>query len=281
MSRAARENLELRPLGIQTGTLSNHDGSAQFSFGNVTALSAISGPSEVRIRDELTDRSTLEINYTPLQGVPGITALTFSNALIQVFSHVLLLHLYPRSLIQINLQTYTSPPTYIAQPLLHKNQKLRQLKVSLPHPDAIISVSLQAAHINAITCSCLDASVHVKSLVASASAVIVRRGVRKNFMKGWKAGETVPSESAEGKEGDEFEVLLDPSPYEESLSKSQHVFAFAFTRVVETDTYESSLVYNESRGAHSGRDYLDVMKLCREASKEILKSIRASASQQL
>jgi len=200
-TRVIRDNLELRPIKIQQGILTNHDGSALFSFGNVVALSTISGPSEVRIRDELTDRSTLDINYTPLQGVPGITALAFSKSLVELFSHVLLLHLYPRSLIQINLQTYSSPSTYVSQPLLRKDQKLRQPLVSMPHPDASLPVSLQAAHINAITCSCLDAAIHMKSLVASASAVIIRRGVRKNFMKGWKAGETVPSDEVEDDEG--------------------------------------------------------------------------------
>jgi hypothetical protein len=78
-----------------------------------------------------------------------------------------------------------------------------------------------------------------------------------------------------------FEVLLDPSPYEESLSKSQHTFAFAFTREVSTNKLESSLVYNDSRGAHTGKDYLDVLKLCREASIRILDTIRTSAAQQL
>lgn len=78
-----------------------------------------------------------------------------------------------------------------------------------------------------------------------------------------------------------FEVLLDPSPYEESLAKSQHIFAFAFVRDANTNTLESSLVYNESRGSHSGKDYLDVMGLCREASKMVLETIRANTSNQL
>lgn len=192
-----RENLELRPIDIQQGILDNHDGSAIFSFGNVRALATISGPSEVRIRDELTDRSTLDIYYTPLQGVPGITALAFSTALVDTFSHVLLLHLYPRSLVQINLQTYASPPTYISQPLLRQEQKLRQPRVSPPHPDAPISASLQAAHINAISVACLDAAIHMQSVVIASSAVIARTGIRKNFMKGWKAGETLVYEGEE------------------------------------------------------------------------------------
>jgi exosome complex component RRP46 len=189
-----RKNLELRSISIQKHVLDNHDGSAIFSFGNVRALATISGPSEVRIRDELTDRSTLEIHYTPLQGIPGITALAFSTALVDTFSHVLLLHLHPRSLVQINLQTYASPPTYISQPLLRREQKLRQPRVSPTHPDAPIPVSLQAAHINAISIACLDAAIHMQSIVIASSAVVARKGIRKNFMKGWKAGETLVDE---------------------------------------------------------------------------------------
>lgn len=193
-ARKPRENLELRPIRIQQRVLDHHDGSSIFSFGNVKALATVSGPFEVRIRDELTDRSTLDINYTPLQGIPGISALTFSTSLVETFSHVLLLHLHPRSLVQINLQTYSCPPTYISEPLLQPNQKLRQPKVSPPHPDSPIPVSLQSAHINAITCACLDARIHMQSMVVSSPAVIIRKGVRKNFMKGWKAGEVLEKE---------------------------------------------------------------------------------------
>jgi exosome complex component RRP46 len=194
MSKRTRDNLELRPLDIQTRILDNHDGSSIFSFGNVKALATVSGPSEVRIRDELTDRSTLDIHYTPLQGIPGIAALAFSTALVDTFSHVLLLHLHPRSLVQINLQTYSSPPMYISQPLIRKDQKLKQPRISPPHPDAAISVALQAAHVNAISVACLDAGIHMQSIVVASSAVIARKGIRKNFMKGWKAGESLPNE---------------------------------------------------------------------------------------
>jgi ribonuclease PH len=78
-----------------------------------------------------------------------------------------------------------------------------------------------------------------------------------------------------------FEVLLDPSSYEESLSKSQHVFAFAFSRDLTTGSVDGTLVYNDSRGSHSREDYQDVMSLCREASKNILETVRASISQSL
>lgn len=194
--RRTRDNLELRPIEIEQSILDHHDGSAIFSFGNVKALATVSGPSEVRIRDELTDRSTLAIHYTPLQGIPGITALAFSTALVDTFSNILLLHLHPRSLIQINLQTYSSPPTYISQPLLSRDQKLKQPRVSPPHPDASIPVSLQAAHINAISVACLDAAIHMQSIIVASSAVIARKGIRKNFMKGWKAGETLVYEDS-------------------------------------------------------------------------------------
>lgn len=196
MATKARESLELRPIKIEQGILSNHDGSAIFSHGNVMALASISGPSEVRIRDELTDQSTLDINFTPLQGLPGIASTSFSSSLKDVFSQALLLHLHPRSLTQINLQTYSCPPIYNSQPLLRIDQKPRQPQITPPHPDTPISVSLQSAHINAITCASLDASIHMRYMIVASSAVIIRKGTRKNYMKGWRAGEVAPIEES-------------------------------------------------------------------------------------
>lgn len=78
-----------------------------------------------------------------------------------------------------------------------------------------------------------------------------------------------------------FEVLLDPSSYEESLSKSQHIFAFAFTRDLTTGSVDGTLVYNDSRGSHTSKDYRDVLSLCREASKNIFETVRSRISQNL
>jgi hypothetical protein len=39
--------------------------------GSVTGLGSVSGPAEVRIRDEIVDRARLEINVLPLRQSAG------------------------------------------------------------------------------------------------------------------------------------------------------------------------------------------------------------------
>lgn len=203
-TRIRRDALELRPLAIELGTLPHdqHDGSALVSMGPVKALVAVSGPSEVRIRDEKTDCAALDVHYTALQGMSGGTSSTsFSHAVEVIAKSVLLLHHYPRSLVSLHLNTYASPAAYVARPLLSRNQAASTTlpPIQPPHPDAAISVALQAAHINAVTCACLDAaSVGMRGMVAAVSAAVLRKGVRANLMAGWRAGEVAePQETME------------------------------------------------------------------------------------
>lgn len=287
MTKTVRGSLDLRPIKIEQGILGHQDGSGLFSFGPVSALAAISGPSEVRIRDERTDRSALQIHFTPLQGIAGTSAITFENTLQGIWQNTLQLHLYPRSLVQIHLQTYAAPPQLIKHALLHSDQRtpIDSPSIQNPHPDAEISVSLQAAHINATTLACLDGSIPMRSMIAACSAVVIRKGIRSNLMRGWRAGETNPSQNAMengDKDTNEFEILLDPTPYEESLAKSCHVFAFAFERLAEPsiESY-SELIFNDSQGVQNGSDHLNCLSLCKEASRNIVNLMRDTMAQRL
>ncbi|PWN32152.1 uncharacterized protein FA14DRAFT_162387 [Meira miltonrushii] len=283
MAKKERGSLDLRPIKIEQGLLGHQDGSALFSFGPVSALAAVSGPSEVRIRDERTDRSALQIHFTPLQGIAGTSATTFESTLQGIWQNTLQLHLYPRSLVQIHLQTYASPPQLVSHPLLHPDQRtpIDQPPIQPPHPDAPISVSLRAAHINATTLACLDGSIPMRSMVAACSAVVIRKGIRSNLMRGWRAGETNPTEQETQSDSDHFEILLDPTPYEESLAKSSHVFAFAFEKLANQSDFHSGLIYNDSQGTQSGADYLNCLSLCREASQNIVKLMRDTMARRL
>lgn len=285
MAEKGHGTLDLRPIKIEQGLLGHQDGSALFSFGPVSALAAVNGPSEVRIRDEKTDRSALQIHFTPLQGMAGTSATTFENALQGIWQNTLQLHLYPRSLVQIHLQTYASPPQLVNQPLLHSDQRtpIDNPPVQPPHPDASLSVSLRAAHINAITLACLDGSIPMRSMIAACSAVVIRKGIRSNLMRGWRAGERNLSEKEMQIDSDQFEILLDPTPYEESLAKSSHIFAFAFEKLVNPNTDESysEMIYNDSQGTQSGLDYQNCLSLCREASQNIVNLMRDTMAQRL
>ncbi len=88
-----RSSTELRSLKIELGALARMDGSGKFGFGQLKQPSWLSfdyklilsprstgstqviasfhGPQEVRIRDELVDRATLEVVHRPLDGIAG------------------------------------------------------------------------------------------------------------------------------------------------------------------------------------------------------------------
>jgi len=66
----------LRPLSVATGVLSRADGSARFSFaagqaGACEVLASVTGPIEVRPRDEKLDAATVEVGVLPVRGLAG------------------------------------------------------------------------------------------------------------------------------------------------------------------------------------------------------------------
>lgn len=168
----------LRPLSAELGTLARADASASFSFGPVNVVASVSGPVEVRIRDELTDRATLDVIYQPQHGVAGIPAQAVSDSLFTAFSSVLLLHHHPRSLIQVVLQTLSSPtlPQSAGQ-TIHTDAESNQRHVArqplLLGPDNPPSVSEQAALINAASLALLDAGIPARGSVAACACAIL------------------------------------------------------------------------------------------------------------
>lgn len=82
-----RTNEQLRTLSLSQSILSRLDGSAHFSFGslppppllphllthdatvgNTGVLASVTGPAEVKLREERVDRATLQLSIRPLQG---------------------------------------------------------------------------------------------------------------------------------------------------------------------------------------------------------------------
>lgn len=113
-----RTQSETRQLGIKHGILSRADGSAQIQVGgnDVCVVCSVTGPAEVKQRDELLDRATLEINILPLKGLPAPWCRTVAHALKTVLAALLQLHKHPRSLVQITVQTLAAPSLKYSKP---------------------------------------------------------------------------------------------------------------------------------------------------------------------
>lgn len=167
-------------------------------------VASVTGPAEVRIREELVDRARLEINALPLRGLPGPSTKSTESLLISLLTPIILLLLYPRSLIQLTVQTLSAPSTTFSHPLSTDPSDPFNAPPSSSKRLGSVGAGLseKAAMVNAAMLSLLDAAVECKGLVL---AVVVA------FL------EEFPGEG-----------LLDPTPAEEAESNSAHLFAFSF-----------------------------------------------------
>ncbi|GAA5966721.1 hypothetical protein JCM21900_004769 [Sporobolomyces salmonicolor] len=259
MTRTDRSCTSLRPLALSQGVHSRADGSAQFSFGNVAVLASVTGPAEVRIRDELVDRATLEIHVRPLRGAGGPPLKAAETALSHLFPPVILLHLYPRSLLQLTLQTVSAPSTAFSKPFSTDpleaapslSYKGKGKATDLPRGTGA-GASEKAARINAAMMALVDAGVQCKGMVVAVAVAYF---------------------PASG-DGEEQEMRLDPTPAEEEEAVSTHVFAFSFG--VGVGGVEGACVGVDSLGTFSEDQLFDAQDLAQTASQTILAFIRKS-----
>ncbi|PWN91403.1 hypothetical protein FA10DRAFT_300017 [Acaromyces ingoldii] len=295
-----RANLQVGPTSLEQGVIAAHDGSALFSFGPTTSLATLSGPMEVRLRDELTDRAALDVNLTPLQGVPGVACTSFGQALHDLFASVVLLHLYPRALLQLNVQTYARPPAR----LLRGDKLVQETR---PDPDRTPGLAERAAHINAASLALLDARTPMRATVVAICACYVPRGTRRlldrsawrpdsaatNPSQGLKTDGTMmdvdgdvaqelgqEQEQEQELDGDK-DLVLDPSPAEEALSRSGFLFAFAISGAKPLNGDEggagsADVVLSQSSGRFSLKEHTAAMKVCRQASRQLMAKFRES-----
>ncbi|GAA5886301.1 hypothetical protein JCM6882_001596 [Rhodosporidiobolus microsporus] len=256
MARKDRTTASLRPLALSQGSLFRADGSALFSFGNVSVLASITGPAEVRLRDELVDRATLEINVRPLRGLGGPQTRAAEETLRQLLTPLILLHLYPRSLLQLTVQTTSAPSTTFTKAfstdpaLVVATDAKGKGKEQLPRGVGA-GAGEKAARINAAMMALVDAGVQCRGMLVAIAVALV------------------PSANEE-----EVEVLLDPTPAEEDEATSTHVFAFSFGRGVgET---EGTCVGVESVGLFSEDQLFDAQDLAQTAAQTVLAFLRKS-----
>jgi hypothetical protein len=121
-----------------------------------------------------------------------------AEAIYTIYSAVLSLHSFPRSLLQLNLQSLS--PSLISSPSLSQ----------------VIPFSARAAAINACTLAILDAaSVGMRGMVLAVSVAVLNASKRYQYAD-------VPSLG----EKEETTFVLDPSPEEEARAQSRHVVAW-------------------------------------------------------
>ena len=84
--------------------LSRADGSATYTSSLTTVLAAVNGPVEVTRRDEIPDAAAIEVNVRPSSGVGGPRERWLESVIASTLRSVVLVHLHPRTLLQVTLQ---------------------------------------------------------------------------------------------------------------------------------------------------------------------------------
>lgn len=89
--------------------LSRADGSTVISSGLYTVIAGVNGPIEVQRRDELPEEAAIEVNLRPASGVGGPRERWLETVLQSTLKSIVLVHMFPRTLIQITLQITKAP----------------------------------------------------------------------------------------------------------------------------------------------------------------------------
>ena len=84
--------------------LQRADGSATYTSSLTTILAAVNGPVEVTRRDEIPDAAAIEVNIRPSSGVGGPRERWLESIIASTLRSVVLVHLHPRTLVQVTLQ---------------------------------------------------------------------------------------------------------------------------------------------------------------------------------
>lgn len=115
------------------------DGSATFSQDGYTVIGAVNGPIEVPRRDELPEEAVIEVIVRPAAGVGGKALENYSwsdsdssclgtrerhleSILQATLRQIILIHNFPRTLIQLTLQVTSTPENdAVGSKLVHAN----------------------------------------------------------------------------------------------------------------------------------------------------------------
>ncbi|PKI85243.1 Rrp46p [Malassezia vespertilionis] len=261
-------------MSLDMGTLRRADGSGRFAYGAQATVASIYGPAEVRIRDELTDVAAFQLVVSPLEGGAGIPTKALAAELQKMFKAVLLLHHHPRTIIQLTVQTLSVPQVSNSTlvmtingrgqvPLQEPNStQQRGAPPLLALPDRPLLVAEIAASINGSTLAILDAALPMRATVTAASCVVLHYDDAKR------------TRDVTGTQGP-FCILVDPSPEEESIARSCHVFAFAFSgqnamQATPDEAPSAQLVFQQSWGNTSGEQRRRLYEAAEEASLSAL-----------
>ncbi|KAH6898820.1 ribosomal protein S5 domain 2-type protein [Thelonectria olida] len=185
------------------------DGSATFSYGGYSVISAVNGPVEAQRRDENAFEALVDVIVRPAAGVGGTRERQLESLLQAALRQLIPIRNYPRCVIQVTLQVAESPEN------AYVNTKLMQAQLNLP----IIPALLHSAILGILT-----AAIPLKAIAAATLIAIPEEG--KDFI--------IDPTAVEAERAKSLHVLGFTSKDELLLSESEGSFsANEWTKVLE------------------------------------------------
>lgn len=136
----------------QIGILHRADGSASWTTNSAQAVSSVTGPIEVRIRDELLGEATLEINVQPASGLASIKERHFEAIVREVLRPALLVGLHPRSLLQVTSQVVTGDDKQAVLECIINSVVLACVDAGFPMSSVVSASSITAEESRHLVC---------------------------------------------------------------------------------------------------------------------------------
>ncbi|ELR17429.1 3' exoribonuclease family, domain 1 domain containing protein [Acanthamoeba castellanii str. Neff] len=150
-----RTNNQLRAVTSELGLLNKPDGSAKYTAGKSAVVVAVYGPIEVKHRDEILDRATIKVHWSPSSGTGGPEEREKEMIVANVVQNAIIATLHPRTLIEIVVQMLAAAINATCLALV----------------DAGIPLKYRPAH------PTLDFALELLSWIASVTCAIAQNGV--------------------------------------------------------------------------------------------------------
>ncbi|KAI6843787.1 hypothetical protein KC340_g253 [Hortaea werneckii] len=137
--------------------LERADGSATYSSKLYSILAAANGPVEVSRRDELPEEMAIEVNIRPTSGVGGPRERWLETVVAGVLRSMLLVHMHPRTLVQVTLQVTKAP--------------------TLKLKSAFLDVAILPSLMNAAFLALVDGGLPLQSTMSAALVAVFGKGI--------------------------------------------------------------------------------------------------------
>ena len=141
---------------LTTHPLIRADGSATFSSNLFTILAAVNGPVEVQRRDELPEEAAVEVNIRPSSGIGGPRERWMETVIASLLRSLLLVHMHPRTLVQVTLQVTREPGVKVKR--------------------GVLDVAIIPALANAAFLALVDAALPLQGTMVAALGCFTREG---------------------------------------------------------------------------------------------------------